>query len=384
MKSSNVTLLIVFALAAFALWFFSTHHKVEDEVYVGPHGEARFNEHLAARLLFHELDFDAESIATLTPTEWMPDIDDTLFLRLNASMTIGQEQEALLDWLSNGGNLVLLPPRQAVLDTDQFLQRFGLRIQPSESSDVVIEDGEMVVVSDSKINDKRKQSIDEYQLVHTWSPAGITITDPDAEFTTARVDGQIAVARRLWGDGYVTLFAEDYFSNDFIGQDDNGRFLLDVVAGDVEPNKIWMVYQTTFSPLWELIWQSAPYLVISLFIIFLLWLWSVMPAFGPRVVATRDTRRSIIEHISAAGVFVWRRNGGDALARSAGAGVVDQAEKRHLGLSRLAPQQQARSIAHITGMSAQKVMDILGGPSGHRSKDFTHNMQELQSIRKQL
>lgn len=388
MRTTTVALLIALGVAVFALWFFNTHHKVSEDEYVGPHGEARFNDHLAARLLFKELHLDAESMATLTPTEWLPDVGDTLFVRVNASLALGDEQAALLGWVANGGNLILLPPRQSVLDTDRFLNDFGfslVELEEREEPEAAIEDATDTTAETNvpRRNSKSTDGADEYMLAN-WRNAGIELDESQNDFTVVRAQDRIAAARRDWGDGYVTLFSEDFFTNADIGELDNGRLLLDVVAGDIEPNKIWMIYQVAFTPLWELIWISAPYLVLGLLIVFLLCLWAAMPTFGPRVVAVVDSRRSIIEHISAAGVFVWRNDGGETLARSATEALIDQAESRHMGIGRQTPQRQAEIIAHVTGMSAQKVIDILTGPDGHRPKDFIHNMQKLQSIRKQL
>ena len=124
--------------------------------------------------------------------------------------------------------------------------------------------------------------------------------------------------------------------------------------------------------------------MISLAIVLVFWLWSIMPMFGPAIRPDAPVRRSIIEHIRAAGHFVWRNHGAGALAASSAAAIMHVAESRHPGISRLSVQGQARQIARMTGLPAQAILDVLANRDEPRHREFTHNMQSLQRIRKDL
>jgi hypothetical protein len=63
---------------------------------------------------------------------------------------------------------------------------------------------------------------------------------------------------------------------------------------------------------------------------------------------------------------------------------MHDAESRHPGISRLPVEKQALLIARMTGQSAQAVMDVLLHQDGLRRREFAHNMQLLQTIRKEL
>ena len=209
----------------------------------------------------------------------------------------------------------------------------------------------------------------------TGESQGATLTD----------DLGIVAARRSLGDGFVTLLASpDYFTNYSIDEADHARLLVDVVAGYIDPGTVWFIYNTSFPSLWEEIWMFAPYAVIGFAIGILIWLWSVTPAFGPPIYAEPPPRRSIVEHVQAAGQFGWRNHGTLALAKSSAAAVMHEAEFRHPGIGRLSPEKQAEQLSKMTGVPAQDILDALVGLTVPRQREFTHNMQALQQIRKEL
>ena len=109
-----------------------------------------------------------------------------------------------------------------------------------------------------------------------------------------------------------------------------------------------------------------------------------LPAFGPRIVAGVDERRSILEHIHASGLFVWRHAGRFSLRESSTEALLREADARHPGLSRLARTKQAEAIARITGQSAQWVLDVLMGSEEKGRRGFTQDIQKIQEIRKEL
>ena len=190
---------------------------------------------------------------------------------------------------------------------------------------------------------------------------------------------------RAWGAGYISLVANaDYFANYYLADSDHARLLADTVAGYIEPGTVWFVYDAAFPSLWQVITGAAPYLVASLFFTLLLWLWSITPRFGPRVQAPTLERRSIIEHVTAAGRFIWRNRGAKVLTDSSIEAVLHETESRHPGIGRLAPEQQAILIAKMTGMKPQAILDALAEADEPRHREFVHNMQALQRIRNQL
>ena len=375
MRQSTIALLLVLAATLFAAWFFTTHEKRVRHEFIGYQGEARINDFLAAELLFSELGIEAESQSSLTPSEWLPESSDTIVSRLSTSIALQSERNLLTSWVNDGGHLVLLPAAQESGVVDEFLVELGFRLVEIERN----ENDEQDAIEDRDSGD--------YEYIVDLENTRYRIETPGDYTLSAMLSDDLGmiVARRNWGGGYVTIVAnENYFTNFLIDQSNHARLLMDTVAGYVEPGKVWFIFESTYPSLWQVIWNNAPYVVASLAIVLLLWLWSIMPMFGPAIRPEAAVRRSIIEHVKAAGHFVWRNHGAKALAGSSTAAIMHEAESRHPGIGRLSAEKQARQIARLTGLSPQEIMDVLVNQNIPSHREFTHNMQALQRIRKKL
>jgi len=374
-RQSTIALLFVLAAVIFAAWFFATHEKRARDEFIGYQGEARVNDFLAAEMLIDELGIAAESRSSLMPSDWLPESSDTIVTRLSTSVALQSEREPLTNWVNNGGHLVLLPPIEESGVTDEYLAELGFRLVKVEPGDHDQQDA----------NEDSNSDAYEYLVDLESTLYRIDTTDDYALDAKLADDQGMIVARRSLGAGYVTVVANGhYFANRSLDESNHARLLMDTVAGYVDPGKVWLVFQSAYPSLWQVIWNNAPYVVASLAIALLLWLWSIMPKFGPAILAEAAVRRSIIEHVKAAGHFVWRNHGAKALAGSSTAAILHEAESKHPGIGRLSAENQARQIAKLTGLSAQEIMDVLVNQNIPRHRDFTHNMQALQRIRKKL
>ncbi len=384
MRQTLATGLSIAVVAAFVAWFLYTYEREEVEVYSGYQGEARWNPYLAAEMLLTKLGIEAETRETLRPTEWLPPSTDTLIISADPTIAVGDELDALYAWVqSEGGHLVLLPPEEESADVDLLLSLFGLGFEEVDP-DPIGDDPD-----DESVDDGAEESVEDYESDYTLAlhRTYYRITNTlDSEAVTTLEDDKGNIAVRVEdGNGFVTVIASDlYFTNSYLDEADHARLLLDVVAGYVDPGKVWFVFQASFPPLWQVIWDAAPYLVLTLVAALLLWLWAALPRFGPKVEPSTEDRRSINEHVSAAGSFAWRHEGSEALAASVVRAVLQEAERRHPGIGRLPAEKQAEALAHLTGIDAQTILDGLVAAGDNRPRDFTENIQLLQTIRKAL
>lgn len=389
MRTIVVSALVVLATAGFVAWYYTTHEKVEEEIWVGYRGEARYNGFLAADRLLNAVGVEAASRESFLPTNWLPAASDTILMRASATVATGEEFDALTQWVSDwGGHLVILPPREPSAAVDDLLAYFGLSLEPVEPGDTEpADDSDEIGAEPEADADSGEAPADqEYDYVVFLSHTYYRIrSDRDGAVTTLSDElGNIAV-RVADGNGYVTVVASPaYFTNDFIDEGDHARLLLDVVAGYLDPGKVWLIFQASFPSLGEIIWQAAPYLVVSLAALFLFWLWASMPRFGPSVLPDREDRRSINEHVSAAGAFTWRNAGSEVLVQSAVTALINDAERRHPGIGRLPMEKQAESLGHLTGIDVNVIFNAMLAADGERPREFTDNIQLLQTIRKAL
>ena len=378
MSSRIGGIVMTLVVAGLVGWFLWTHERQSEEVYVGFSGEARYNPFLAAERLLSEFDIEADSRETFRPSEWLPPGTDTLIVYANPVLTEPVELASLHEWVSvGGGHLVLLPPKDGDVNVDVLFTEFGLTMFPADDLEEDVDAGENTADADSDASDV------DYEVDLSLAQHRLEALGADASATLYDDLGNIAL-RRAEGNGYVTAIgSEHYFDNYWLDDADHARLLLDVVAGYVVPGKVWFVFQMSFPPLWKVILDAAPYLLSTLALMLVFWLWSRVPRFGPLIEARPDSRRSIGEHVEAAGRFGWRYDGAAALVDDTVRATLHDAERRHPGITRQPRAKQAETLAHMTGLDAQDILDALGGGE-MPARDFTESIQLLQTLRKKL
>lgn len=377
MRPSTIAGLVGLAGVLFAAWFFMTHEKVTTIQYTGYRGEARVNDFLAAELLLTELGIQADSRQSLTPSEWLPATGDTIVSRLSTSMAVGFEQGMLLSWISNGGHLVLLPPAEKSRLLDEYLATFGLRLVRTDTRGAAYD-----AADDGDAEDDESY----VYLVDLENTAYRIEADyEDGLDATLSDDKGLIAARKRFGNGHLTLVSTSvYFGNGKLGQSDHARLLLDVIAGSVPAGKVWFIYDATFPSLWQVLWRNVPLAMVGAALVLALWLWSIVPRFGPAVLPGPPVRRSIVEHVQAAGHFTWRNHGARSLVAGSIAAVMHEAEFRHPGIDRLPVHDQAKRIAAMSGLPAAAILEVLTSRDPLRDRAFTRDMRLLQRIRKNL
>jgi len=379
MKPNYIVIASVAILTLGITWFFMTHERVTETQNTGYRSEARINRFFAAELLLTEVGIEADSQSYLKPTEWLPDVNDTIVTRLAPTIAVGDEQLELEDWVLSGGHLVVMPPADRTALLDVFLSRLGyqlIEIELDEDSDEAEQD--------EPDGDDAEETFD-YNLNLRYEGFRLELLDEHEPSATLSDEKGIIAARHAWGNGYITVISSwQLFANWQLEDSDHARLLLDIVAGYIDSGKVWFIYDTRFRPLWKLIWDNAPFAVLGLAALLIFSLWTVMPMFGPKVHSEILARRSIIEHIRAAGTFVWKQHGSGELARASAAAVIHEVEPRHPGISRMAAAKQAQLIARLTGLRESSVLEAISSVEELPMREFTQHMETLQKIRKEL
>lgn len=374
MKRWLIIIAAVVAGAAAYAWFLDNFEKRPEREYVGYQGEARFNDFLAAELLLLKLDIEAESRRKLRPSSWLPEDSDTLITRLGPELASDPESTLLFNWVRLGGHLLLLPPLDETRDVVTLMEDLGVRFfVPEEDDDEEQED----VVEDGATHD--------YSLALDYVDERLELLDEtDSHVLLSDDKGVIAVRQQL-GNGFITIYASSFwFTSRTIEQHDHARLFLDSVAGFVEPGKAWLFYDADFTPLWRLIWDAGKYLVLGLLLAFIAWLWSRMPRFGPLLPLPSAERRSIVEHVSASGRFIWQNDASSTLTEASVAAVLGKAERRHPGIGRLPRDKQALAIGNLTDEDSRDILQALMTDADDRPREFAQHIKLLQKIRNRL
>jgi hypothetical protein len=135
-------------------------------------------------------------------------------------------------------------------------------------------------------------------------------------------------------------------------------------------------------PIGEWLWREAWAIVIAAPILLALWLWRIVPRFGPLAPDPAPQRRSLAEHIVASGRYLWSRSEGTYLLQALRERVLRVARRRGVTASATA-SQTAASIAKLTGTSERAIRIAL--ESGTATDDqFTSTVATLRDLESQL
>ena len=273
----------------------------EVEIEIGYRGKARRDPFLAAERFLEENDFYV-SVHT-----WFgagPSPDATVVATAQSFDSYGTT-DSMLQWVSRGGNLLLLldggetfrddfddehlkKKKKARTEHNDLLEKLG--ISEAHDSDTALKVKFADIQTTVQMPGRFKWK-DGRAPSHTVFSAG----DGDS----------IGLTSFPRGRGRVTIAAHAKpFRNRYIGESDNAWLLLRLI-GQSDADEVWFlngVKVSFFGMLWEHGWMA----LIASAVLLAVWLWKSLPRFGPLRTPEETGMRDFAEHLSLTGAFLWR------------------------------------------------------------------------------
>jgi hypothetical protein len=151
-----------------------------------------------------------------------------------------------------------------------------------------------------------------------------------------------------------------------------------VVADDL-PSRIILVTRAGQESLGSLVFRHGWMVLLSAFVLLLGWVAHAAPRFGPMEPHQSTTRRSLLEHIQAAGAYHWRHGHTETLLAPARKAAIARVGRRHPELSGMQGAALVQGIAAKEEISEELARDLLyGQPKG--ATRFTQTMAKLQKL----
>ena len=122
--------------------------------------------------------------------------------------------------------------------------------------------------------------------------------------------------------------------------------------------------------------KSFGFVVLGLLVLRVLWR-SVQPVPPP-------TRRRLLEHVEAAGHFLWRRNRRAELIANVRHALDARMCRVHPGWADLTAREREQHLARLTGMELTEIHELLHREDYAHPQDFARLIKTLETIRKQL
>lgn len=355
-------------LCALVFWFTQTYTLQKERVWVGMQGEARVNQLLAARLLLQRMGARVQESSDLHRLDDFPSTG-TLFFAADRSQLDPSQVRRLMLWVKRGGHLVVAagPARHR----DQLLDAAGVHVSADADSkpslgpeDVELPDGSHVraVLRSPVVLDAAPGATD---WRHTYRGATRMLQLPT-------------------GDGLITVMSTFRpFTNREIGRFEHAELLWWLASEDERPVPVWLVRHLDLQSLPQWLVKNALPVVVALAIFLLLWLWRVIPRFGPIQPDPQPDRRSLSEHLRAVGRFYSMQRKLPTLLQSLrqdGLDLLDQKAPETRGLDGAA---RLKSAARLSGLRARDLLHAFTAEI-RTPHDFTLATRTLSQFRHRL
>ncbi|WP_018275232.1 DUF4350 domain-containing protein [Teredinibacter turnerae] len=181
------------------------------------------------------------------------------------------------------------------------------------------------------------------------------------------------------GAGLVTVLANPgIFGSNYIGYFDNA-FLWETLAFNGE--RLGMLHGSKMPSLGQLMWKFMPETVMSFLVLLMLWLWRQLPRFGATHRLHYQTRRSILEHITAAAQYRWRGGWQAELLEPLQQEIQKRAERQIPAYSAAEPSEKRRILASAASISPESLAAAMQAGKGLSEEKFLQTVRVLQRIK---
>ncbi len=391
-----IILAVIAAGSGLAYWFFTNYEKVKKDIDIGFNGEARRNHLLAAQRFFESYDVVVNSTEGVLQ---LPDTATTIILPTERLQVGVDESNRYLHWVENGGHLVVAATHgysHEEARQDPLLELLGIKTvvttdeQGDNEEDIPVEDEEDIGwesahsrCSDT-IVDVDWPGLHEFLVVNMNDRARLQLQKTNYRTTLQLIDEHgVYLLRLKVGKGYFTvLYTAGFMSNAFIGEYDHAAFLWHVAqVGDNRP--ILLVYSDAMPSLWAWLVQYAWTALLSFTLFLAIWLWYASRRFGPLLPPLAMARRRLLEHIEAAGRFLWKRGQSQRLHKGVHHALMRAVELRHPVWLSLSVNKLHQRLAETSGLPIKQIEQALVYQA-RNEHEFTKTIQTLEHIRKSL
>lgn len=409
---------LVILLGIGSYWLSTKLERYTHQWDSGPDLNIMFNPWHAAQVFLERQQKESHRSFNLHPVFEKLNPYDALILQNSSSISNPATRETLLEWVNNGGHLIITAVEEWDFDmesADPMLDDFGVRLYSMEDEeDYEYEDEEYeeyeeddyyeadpVVEATSESEPASTGTEDEAAQSCTfltydnlfdvrWDDELLQIESLgyyslDDEYGEAQRTGSAwpnAVLQYHVGAGRLTVLMDTtIWDNDRIGEYDHAYFLWQLVKAD---DIIWFVSSNDDENLLDKLWRTAPYLMTGIIALLLIWGWRRWVRFGPLIPEPSNEHRQLLEHIEAATRFDWNHQQADTMVESLRNEIKAAVSRQH-NLDFQGDQHKWLDlVARYCQLEPELVEEAMSQPSPEREHPWTVLISQLQIIRNAL
>lgn len=342
------------ALAAIAFWWFNAFERVEEELPAPLQGEARYNPYFALKNALQLRGIEVDARATLDFAQMALAPEDTLILGADARMLTPAQVDTLLEWVAQGGQLVLALPPGGEGRAGELVDALGLQVKASfrclDWTDGAKERSRLCF--DSAFESKREANVD-FDLL---------IGDADRGYV---------LGRAAYGDGgWLAAAGFDFLQNDMLDHPGMAAFAWQVLAPVLHGGRVHIVYNVDVPPLHVLLVQRGWPVLLPALLALLAGLWARSQRLGPLLPLASTNRRALREHVQASGEFLFRRGRVHALYAPVRRAFDERLRRIDPALAALAGEDLVGALAARTGRTPAEIRLALQPTDLGRAEHF--------------
>jgi hypothetical protein len=291
--------------------------------------------------------------------------------------------DSLLHWVDEGGRLIATPASSTGFDA--IFGFFRTTVTEPEPPQTILAVPPKPEVVEAPMEDGSRLRVEV--------PAGRSLLSLGEEPDGADEEEGDAVLRRFdYGAGDVLLLADDSFlRNDAIGRLDHAQLLATLIEERLErvtdPDVVSatvLVIRDTVPSLAHLLARHAWAALIAGGLLLVAWLRLAGGRFGPTLPEPARDRRRLLEHVEAAGAFLWHQGGSDALLAATRRAVHARIHRREPAWESLPRQELVRRAAGVAELDPETVERALYGVPGSDAQELIQSIQTLEIVRRSL
>lgn len=361
-----------------AIWWWMNFERVPENSYVGLSGEARKDPYLAFKRLLARrgIRFDPPGTG-VTPNQafaTLPPGGTLILLARRETLMAPPRIEALLGWVATGGHLIVAA--ESMARPDPLLASLGVRREMMRAPDTP-KSGPPAASAPSRV---------ALGLPGGGRPLQIEMATPtilasdarnmewqagDARGTRMlslrRGAGRVTIASDL---GWITFRgtggnADPLRQPVHIGKSDHAEAIVALIGMDrrAPTAGVRLLGGGSDLSLWRWLLDNAWAALASLALLAVLWLWRVVPRFGPLAAPEPEAELRLTSHLAASGRFYRRHMSVAEIHQGLRRAFLQRLAERRPGIAARAVRERNAELARIAGVSAAAVARALDAPA---------------------
>jgi hypothetical protein len=351
-KPFYVALLVLGVLLLLVGGFFATFEHKDVTETVAAKGAARYNRFLALELTLQRLNVPAIALATLDPQKMPLHSGDTLVLGDDAERVDAEDARRIAAWVRGGGHLLLSPGlTRTAVHTPLFEALQLLDPRPAEYACSAIRAADAAVDNDAN-------EIELCGRRFRLTPAAAV----DAAIGNAQ-DGYL-FARTRMGKGVVSLLVNlNALSSNALKRTAAQQFGWRLLVPNMGRGEIYLVYALDGISFLKMLLRDGWPALLALTVLLAGWMAMRSARLGPLMPAPVMHRRALLEHVQAAGEFLYRRDGGRSLHNLACQTVLARLRRRDPACAMLNGDALYTRLAERSALDVAQIAQAFQSPA---------------------